>query len=72
MVDTLFNLIDLFISARALKDMSTWGTSDPICVVSEYNAKKKQWEHVAQTEVKKNDLNPDFSAVRMKFYFEKK
>jgi hypothetical protein len=40
--------------------------------VSEYNAKKKQWEHVAQTEVKKNDLNPDFSAVRMKFYFEKK
>lgn len=27
---------------------------------------------MAQTEVKNNDLNPDFGAIKLKYWFEKK
>lgn len=33
MVDTLFNEIDLKISARGLKDLNIIGKSDPMCLV---------------------------------------
>lgn len=75
MVDTnhLFTPVELYISARGLKNLSKLiGVSDPMCIVSEYMPKTKMWEVVAQTEAKKKDLNPDFPPVEMKYWFEKK
>lgn len=63
----------MLISARGLKNLNKLiGVSDPMCIVSEYMPKTKQWEVVAQTEPKKKNLNPDWGAVNMKYWFEKK
>lgn len=43
-----------------------------MCLVHEFDKKKNTWELVAQTEVKNDDLNPDFGAVKLKYWFEKK
>jgi Ca2+-dependent lipid-binding protein len=71
MVDQMFNLVAIFVSARGLKDLSRLGTSDPVCIVSEYNRKAKEWTHLYQTEIKKNELNPDWSAFETKYFFER-
>jgi hypothetical protein len=70
MVDTLVTQVELIISARDLKNLNkVFGISDPMCIVSEY--KKGVWEVIAQTESKKNDLNPNWKAVTVPYYFEK-
>lgn len=56
MVDQFFTEIELYISARGLKNLGTLGKSDPMCLVTEYNKKTQIWEVIAQTQVKKNDL----------------
>lgn len=62
----------MFISGRGLKNLETLGKSDPMCIVTEHQKKTDTWEVVAQTGVKKNDLQPDWEPVPMKFFFEKK
>jgi len=62
----------MFISARALHDLTIIGKSDPMCIVSEFNKKTKEWKQVARTKPVKNDMNPDFAAVEMKYWFEKR
>ncbi len=61
----------LFISARGLKDLKLFGISDPICLVHEQNSKTNEWDFIAQTEVKENDLNPDWGYIKIKYYFHK-
>ena len=72
MVDQLFTEIDLKISARGLKDLNLIGKSDPICLVHQFDKKTKLWEQIGSTEVIKNDLNPDWKPIQVKYYFEKK
>ena len=69
--------IDLYIKCRNLKNLGTFGagiigTSDPLVIVSEFDKKQKIWVKVAQTACAKNDLNPDFQPVELKYYFERK
>ena len=47
------------------------GTSDPICLVNEWQPKEKKWIVIAQSAVMKNNLNPDFPAVPIRYFFEK-
>ena len=62
----------MYISARALKDLEIVGVSDPMCIVSEREKSDQQWKEVARTLPVKNDLNPDFGPVNMKFWFERR
>ena len=71
MVDTLCDEIELHIACRSLKNLNLIGKSDPVCVLSEFHKKTNSWEAVGQTEVAKNNLNPDWKPIRMKFFFEK-
>ena len=65
--------VELFISGRKLKDLDLLSKSDPICILSEYNEKTKQWVRLGQTEQIKDDLNPDFKTrFNVNYFFEKK
>lgn len=70
--DELCQTVFMFISARGLHDLEIIGKSDPMCIVSEQNKKTKEWKEVARTKCVKNDMSPDFAAVEMKYWFEKK
>jgi hypothetical protein len=48
------------------------GVSDPQVVVSQFNKKANAWEELARTEIQKNQLNPDFQPVEMKYFLEKR
>ncbi len=61
--------VELFISVRNLK--KTGSSTNPICVIQELNNKTKAWTTITKTEIKLNDYNPDFSAVKLKYFFEK-
>jgi hypothetical protein len=71
MVEELALDVDLFISCRSLKDMDITSKSDPTCVVSEIDRQTQSAVSLCQTEVLKDNLNPDFKAVRVKYFFEK-
>jgi hypothetical protein len=71
MVEECVTEFDMTISARNLKNPNLLGKSDPICIISEFNKKANSWEIVAQTKPLKNQLNPDWLPVRMKYFFEK-
>lgn len=43
-----------------------------MCIVSEREKSDQQWKEVARTLPVKNDLNPDFGPVDMKFWFERR
>lgn len=47
-------------------------TSDPECIITEYNSKTKEWVEVARTGIIKSILNPDWPAVQLKYWFEKR
>jgi Ca2+-dependent lipid-binding protein len=65
--------VDMYISGRKLKDLDVFSKSDPICILSEYNDKTKQWVKLGQTEQIKNNLNPDFKThLTVNYFFEKK
>lgn len=67
--DELCWTVELFISARNLKQNGN--STSPICVIQELNNKTKVWSTITKTEIKMNDLNPDFAAIKLKYYFEK-
>ena len=59
-----------FISGRKLKNLDMLSKSDPRCSVFELVGNK--WVLRGQTEMKKDQLNPDFETpVTMDFCFEK-
>lgn len=43
MVDTLFNDVEVKISARGLKNLNIIGKSDPMCIVTEFDKKANKW-----------------------------
>jgi len=46
--------------------------SDPLCVVSEFAEKTKEWIEIGRTEFIKNNLNPDFKkSIEIGYYFER-
>lgn len=72
MVETqLFEEVDLFISCRNLKNIDIVSKTDPVCYVSEIEKQTQSLVPVGETEKLKDTLDPDFKALRMKFYFEK-
>ena len=70
MADTLSMQLNLYISARKLKDLDVMSKSDPSCSVSEF--KNGKWVKIGQTETIKDSLDPDFEqALTVAYYFEK-
>ena len=68
--DTLSMQLNLYISARKLKDLDVMSKSDPCCAL--YEEKNGRWVKIAQTEKIKDSLNPDFEqALTVAYYFEK-
>ena len=52
--------------------MDVFSKSDPYCVVYSKTGQASEWIKKDQTEVKDNNLNPDFDkAIDMPYYFEK-
>lgn len=56
--DTLSMQLNLYVSARKLKDLDVMSKSDPCCTLYEY--KNNNWVKIGQTERIKDNLNPDF------------
>ena len=68
--DTLSMQVNLYISARKLKDLDVMSKSDPCAALYEY--KNNNWVKIGQTERIKDNLNPDFEqALTIAYYFEK-
>ena len=68
---TLSSKVHLYISGRKLKNLDTFSKSDPICRV--FEKKGNGWVHIAQTEMIKDNLNPDFEqAITLPYYFERR
>lgn len=62
--------VTLYVSGRNLKNLDVFTKSDPKCEIYEFSNNK--WSLIGKTEVKMNNLNPDFStAISMSYYFEK-
>ena len=72
MVEELQDLVALFIKCRKLHDNELIGTSDPMVIVSEFIKKTNTWVEVGRTEIAKNNLNPNFQSVDVKYYLEKR
>lgn len=63
--------MNLYISGRKLKNLDTFSKSDPVCIL--YEKRGSNWIKLAQTEMIKNNLNPDFEqAFTIPYFFEKK
>ena len=68
--DTLSSEITIYISGRNLKNLDLFTKSDPKCEVFEFVGDR--WTSLGKTEVKNNNLNPDFAkSFNLKYYFEK-
>ena len=64
--------VDLFISARKLKDMDVFTKSDPFCKVFIRNGISQNWTPLGQTETIDHNLNPDFTtSFTIEYFFEK-
>ena len=64
--------IEIFISCRKLKDLDTFSKSDPICHVLLSDNQMNSFYKIGETEVKDNNLNPDFStSFVIDYYFER-
>ena len=62
--------LNLYISARKLKDLDITSKSDPCAALFEYS--NGRWCKIGQTETIKNNLNPDFEqALQVAYHFEK-
>ena len=65
--------IQLIVQCRNLRDLDYVGKSDPTCQVLMRNENEIEWRDLGFTEIKKDDLNPDFEKFfRIDYYFEKK
>ena len=76
-MDSLQTKVDLAISCRRLSNLDTFSKSDPYVKVFSKNEAPRgsnqpvNWRLEGQTEMKKDNLNPDFDkAVRVIFKFE--
>ena len=70
LADTMSMQVDLYISGRKLKDLDVFSKSDPLCRVREWNG--NSWKLLGETEVIKNNLNPDFTKkITINYFFEK-
>ena len=56
--NTLKMQLNLYVSARKLKDLDVMSKSDPCCALLEY--KNGKWVKIGQTERIKDALNPDW------------
>ena len=74
MVDSeeLCQTVFLYIAGRQLHNLGTFDKSDPLCIVSTREKKTKDWVECARTKEVKDDMNPDFPAIEMKYWFEKR
>lgn len=62
--------LNLYISARKLKDLDITSKSDPCAALFEFSNGK--WVKLGQTETIKDQLNPDFEkALEVAYHFEK-
>ena len=62
--------LNLYVSARKLKDLDITSKSDPCAALFEYTNGK--WVKIGQTETIKDQLNPDFEkALEVAYFFEK-
>ena len=60
MIDQLFKEIELKVSCRGLKDTDVMSKSDPFLVFKLKDARTGAWNQIGETEVQKNQLNPNF------------
>ena len=68
--ETLKMRLNLYISARNLKDLDLMTKSDPCAAV--FEKKQSGWVKIGKTEKIKNNLNPDFEqAIEVDYYFER-
>ena len=73
--DSVGYKVQLFIQCRKLKDVDGFGQghSDPICFVKhKSDPKQPGWSNFGQTEMLKDNLNPDFEkSFIITYYFER-
>ena len=68
----LFSKVELFFSARNLKNKDLLSKSDPYLMILFQDSNQEYFE-VARTGTKKNSLNPDWKeTVTLDYYFEKR
>ena len=69
---SLMAKVDIFVSARNLKNLDTFSKSDPKCRVYQWDDRTRQWQKMGQTEEISNDLNPNWHTnIQMLYQFEK-
>ena len=62
--------VELFFSCRNLKDKDVFSKSDPLLILKK-QINQNQWVEIGQTEMVKNNLNPDFAkSFKIEFFFE--
>lgn len=61
--------LELFISARALKDLDVFSKSDPYVKVYFKKAPNQPWTFLGKTETVDNCLNPNFQKTFVVDYF---
>ena len=62
--------VNLFVSARKLKDKDVIGKSDPRCIL--FEQRNGKWHKLDKTEQIKDNLNPDFrTPFHVSYYFER-
>lgn len=60
--------VELYFSCKKLKDLDLLSKSDPQIVVFIKQGNQTQWVKVGETEVMKNNLNPEFKTAITLFY----
>ena len=64
--------VELHVSCRKLKDLDIISKSDPSVTLYELNEKSRKWLRFGETEVQKDNLNPDFKTFfTVDYSFEK-
>ena len=74
MVESYLSMkVEVFISARDLKNSDTFSKSDPYCVLSLQAPGTTNYSNIDKTEVIQNNLNPNWTKTfTLDFYFEAK
>ena len=64
--------VTLFISCRKLKNLDTFTKSDPAVHFYQWNDRRRDWVKTGETEMIKDNLNPDFQrSFEINYSFEK-
>lgn len=65
--------LELFISAKHLKNKDTFSKSDPFCVVSLQQGNSTHFEEIGRTEVQNDCLDPKWSkTVQVDYFFQQR